>query len=124
MVILGFVSVMFIIFAPQLLRIFSKDPAVLAYGIEGLRLISLGYVFYAFGMVMAQSFNGAGDTRTPTIINLIGFWVIQIPLAYFLAISLKWGPTGVFWAIFIAESAIATMAVIIFRKGKWKKVKV
>lgn len=124
MIILGFVSIVFIIFAPWMLGFFSKDPAVLAYGIEGLRLISLGYIFYAFGMVMAQSFNGAGDTRTPTIINLIGFWVIQIPLAWFLAIPLKWGPTGVFWAIFIAESIIATIAVIIFRKGKWKKVKV
>jgi putative MATE family efflux protein len=124
MIILGFVSIVFIIFAPWMLGFFSKDPAVLAYGIEGLRLISLGYIFYAFGMVMAQSFNGAGDTRTPTIINLIGFWVIQIPLAWFLAIPLKWGPTGVFWAIFIAESIIATMAVIIFRKGKWKKIKV
>ncbi|MRG46734.1 MATE family efflux transporter [Chitinophaga sp. SYP-B3965] len=124
MIILGFVSVVFIIFAPWILRFFSQDPAVLAYGIEGLRLISLGYIFYAFGMVMAQSFNGAGDTKTPTIINLIGFWVIQIPLAYFLAITLKWGPTGVFWAIFIAESVIALTAVIVFRKGNWKKIKV
>lgn len=124
MIILGFVSVLFIIFAPQILRIFSKDAAVLAYGIEGLRVISSGYLFYAFGMVMAQSFNGAGDTRTPTIINLIGFWVIQIPLAYFLAITLKWGPTGVFWAIPIAESVIALIAVVIFKRGKWKKVKV
>lgn len=121
---LGGISVLFMIFAPQILRIFSHDPGVLAYGTEGLRLISIGYVFYAFGMVMAQSFNGAGDTKTPTFINLFGFWVLQIPLAWLLAIVFKWGPTGVFWAIVIAESAIATTAVIIFRKGNWKKVKV
>jgi Na+-driven multidrug efflux pump len=81
-------------------------------------------VFYAFGMVMAQSFNGAGDTKTPTYINLFGFWVLQIPLAYLLAIVFKWGPTGVFWAIVIAESAIAVIAIVIFRRGNWKKVKV
>ncbi|MFD2889414.1 MATE family efflux transporter [Chitinophaga cymbidii] len=121
---LGGISVLFMIFAPQILRIFSHDAAVLAYGIEGLRLISIGYIFYAFGMVMAQSFNGAGDTRTPTFINLFGFWMLQIPLAWLLAIVFKWGPTGVFWAIVIAESAIAVTAVVIFRKGKWKKVKV
>lgn len=121
---LGGISVIFMVFAPNILRVFSQDPAVLAYGIEGLRLISIGYVFYAFGMVMAQSFNGAGDTKTPTYINLFGFWLLQIPLAYLLAIVLKWGPTGVFWAIVIAESAIAVAAIVIFRKGNWKKVKV
>ncbi|MGX5817942.1 MATE family efflux transporter [Chitinophaga lutea] len=124
MAFLGLVSVVFIIFAPQILRIFSQDPAVLAYGVEGLRLISVGYIFYAFGMVMAQSFNGAGDTRTPTFINLFGFWMLQIPLAYVLAIVIGWGPTGVYWAIVIAESVIAVTAVIVFRKGRWKKVKV
>lgn len=124
MIFLGGISILFMVFAPRILRIFTHDAAVLAYGIEGLRLISIGYVFYAFGMVMAQSFNGAGDTKTPTFINLFGFWALQIPLAYFLAIVLKWGPTGVFWAIVIAESCIATAAVVIFRKGKWKKIKV
>lgn len=124
MIFLGIVSVIFIILAPQIIRIFSRDPAVLAYGIQGLRLMSIGYIFYAFGMVMAQSFNGAGDTRTPTLINLFGFWVLQIPLAWVLAVVLKWGPTGVFSAIVIAESAIAVTAVIIFRRGNWKKIKV
>ncbi len=124
MIFLGIVSVFFIIFAPWILRIFSHDPFVLAYGVEGLRLVSIGYVFYAFGMVMAQSFNGAGDTRTPTFINLFGFWMIQIPLAYLLAIIFEWGPTGVFWAIVIAESIIAVTAIMIFKRGNWKKVKV
>jgi putative MATE family efflux protein len=124
MVFLGLVSVVFIIFAPQIMHIFSRDAAVLAYGIQGLRLISIGYIFYAFGMVMAQSFNGAGDTRTPTLINLFGFWVLQIPLAWLLAVTLKLGPTGVFWAIVVAESAIAVTAIVIFKRGNWKKIKV
>ena len=124
MVFLGIVSVIFIILAPQIMRIFSHDPAVLAYGIKGLRLMSIGYVFYAFGMVMSQSFNGAGDTRTPTFINLFGFWVLQIPLAWVLAVLLKWGPMGVFTAILVAESVIAVTAIIIFKRGNWKKIKV
>jgi putative MATE family efflux protein len=124
MICLGSVSIIFMVFAPSILRVFSQDAAVLAYGIEGLRLISIGYVFYAFGMVMAQSFNGAGDTKTPTYINLVGFWALQIPLAWLLADVLKWGPTGVFWAIVVAESSIAVIAIVIFRRGNWKKVKV
>lgn len=124
MIFLGIVSVIFIIFAPQLLRIFSQDAGVLAYGVMGLRLVSIGYVFYAFGMVMSQSFNGAGDTRTPTLINLFGFWALQIPLAWLLAVVLKWGPAGVFWAIAIAESVIAVIAMVVFKRGKWKKIKV
>ena len=124
MIFLGSISIIFMVFAPGILRVFSQDVAVVAYGVEGLRLISIGYVFYAFGMVMAQSFNGAGDTKTPTYINLVGFWALQIPLAHLLADVLKWGPTGVFWAIVIAESSIAVMAVVIFRRGNWKKVKV
>jgi Na+-driven multidrug efflux pump len=124
MICLGSVSIIFMVFAPSILRVFSQDAAVLAYGIEGLRLISIGYVFYAFGMVMAQSFNGAGDTKTPTYINLVGFWALQIPLAWLLADVLKWGPTGVFWAIVVAESSVAVIAIVIFRRGNWKKVKV
>lgn len=124
MIFLGSISVIFMVFAPAILRVFSQDAAVLAYGVEGLRLISIGYVFYAFGMVMAQSFNGAGDTKTPTYINLVGFWALQIPLAYLLADVLKWGATGVFWAIVVAESSIAVIAIVIFRRGNWKKVKV
>lgn len=124
MICLGSVSIIFMVFAPSILRVFSQDAAVLAYGVEGLRLISIGYVFYAFGMVMAQSFNGAGDTKTPTYINLVGFWALQIPLAWLLADVLKWGPTGVFWAIVVAESSVAVIAIVIFRRGNWKKVKV
>ena len=124
MIFLGIVSVIFIILAPQIMRIFTRDAAVLATGIKGLRLMSVGYVFYAFGMVMSQSFNGAGDTRTPTLINLFGFWVLQIPLAWMLAVMFKWGPDGVFTAIVMAESVIAVTAIIIFKRGNWKKIKV
>ncbi|HEX9658584.1 MAG TPA: MATE family efflux transporter, partial [Bacteroidota bacterium] len=84
----------------------------------------LGYPFYAYGMVIAQSFNGAGDTRTPTVINFFGFWMFQIPLAFTLANLLAVGPSGVYSAIAISESAIAIASIIIFRKGKWKMVKV
>ncbi|HUR10580.1 MAG TPA: MATE family efflux transporter, partial [Flavitalea sp.] len=101
-----------------------KDPAIIRYGTQSLRWISVGYVFYAYGMVVMQAFNGAGDTMTPTIINLFGFWFFQIPLAYILAITLKWGPVGVFIAIPIAETALAIAGIIWFRKGKWKRVKI
>lgn len=124
MVFLGSVSVFFITLAPWIIGFFSADPAVQANGVEGLRIVSVGYLFYAFGMVMIQAFNGAGDTRTPTIINLLGFWVFQIPLAYLLAIVLDWGPQGVYWAIVMAESAMAVAGVILFRRGRWKKIKV
>lgn len=118
------VAVVFFIAAPQIIGLFSDEPMVLKYGIECLRYVCMGYFFYGYGMVLAQAFNGAGDTRTPTLINLFGFWVFQIPLAYILATTLGWGPKGVFWAIAIAESAMAVAAMLIFRRGKWKTVEV
>ncbi|HEY5915754.1 MAG TPA: MATE family efflux transporter, partial [Chryseolinea sp.] len=87
-------------------------------------IVSLGYIFYAYGMVINQSFNGAGDTRTPTIISLFGFWIFQIPLAYTLAKTLNIGAVGVYSAISIAESAMAVVGVLIFRQGKWKTIKI
>ncbi len=90
--------------------------------VKALRIVSLGYIFYGIGMVMINAFNGAGDSRTPTWINLFGFWAFQIPLAYFLAVLMDMGPTGVFIAIVTAETAITIAAVILFRRGKWKKV--
>lgn len=89
-----------------------------------MRIISAGYIFYGIGMVMANSFNGAGDTRTPTIINLFGFWFFQIPLAYLLSKTVAMGPLGVFIAIPVAETAISIVAYILFKKGKWKLKKV
>ena len=88
-----------------------------------MRIISCGYIFYGVGMVMANAFNGAGDTWTPTWVNLAGFWFFQIPLAYFLSTTLNWGPTGVFIAIPVAETAIAIAAFFVFRRGKWKSKK-
>ncbi|RYE23155.1 MAG: MATE family efflux transporter [Sphingobacteriales bacterium] len=124
MLFLGLVTFIFFIFARPIITIFNQQPDVVEYGIDCLRYICLGYVFYGFGMVVIQSFNGAGDTKTPTILNIFGFWMFQIPLAYTLAILLDFGPKGVFMAISIAESAIAVAAVLLFRRGKWKQVKV
>ncbi len=124
MIFLALVTVIFLVFAKPLLRFFTDDEAVLRNGIQCLQIVSLGYVFYAYGMVVSQSFNGAGDTRTPTIINFVGFWLFQIPLAYLLALHLKVGTPGVYAAISIAESLIAVAGIIIFRQGKWKNVKI
>jgi putative MATE family efflux protein len=124
MIFLGSVTLIFLVFAKPLLGFFTEDPEVLRNGIQCLQIVCLGYVFYAYGMVISQSFNGAGDTRTPTIINFVGFWLFQIPLAYTLAMILQTGSPGVYAAISIAESAIAIAGIIIFRKGKWKTVKI
>lgn len=124
LVFLGMISIVFIVFAPFIIGLFSNDPAIVKYGTQSLRYISFGYIFYAYGMVIPQAFNGAGDTMTPTLINLFGFWFFQIPLAYFLAITLQLGPVGVFAAVPIAETAIAIAGIILFRRGRWKKVKI
>ena len=89
-----------------------------------LRVIALGFPFYAYGMVVTQAFNGAGDTWTPTWLNLVIFWVWEIPLAYALAIPLHFGPRGLFAAVSIAFSTFAVVAVILFRRGRWKRIKV
>jgi putative MATE family efflux protein len=123
-VFLGMVAVVFILFPEFLIRIFTSDQTVIPYGVDALRYISYGYVFYGYGMVMAAAFNGAGDTYTPTIMNLICFWAIQIPLAYTLARWTGLGTTGVFLAITIAESALAVLAMVVFKRGKWKEQKV
>lgn len=118
------VAVLFFIGAPWIVALFNDEPLVMQYGVQCLRYVCLGYLFYGYGMVLSQAFNGAGDTRTPTLINLFGFWLFQIPLAYTLATIVGWGPKGVFTAIAIAESAIALAAIILFRRGRWKTIKV
>ncbi|HEY0656683.1 MAG TPA: MATE family efflux transporter [Chryseosolibacter sp.] len=124
MIFLGTVGIIFLIFARQFIGFFTTDPEVLRNGVQCLQIVCLGYAFYAYGMVIGQSFNGAGDTKTPTIINFVGFWLFQIPLAYSLALVLNIGSPGVYAAISIAESCIAIAAILIFRKGKWKTVKI
>jgi putative MATE family efflux protein len=114
------VTVALVLLAPQVIHIFTTDPAIAPVGIESLRIISYGYVFYAWGMVMMQAFNGAGDTTTPTWINLFCFWLFQIPLALVLAIPMGVGPAGVFVAIALSYSLSAIVGVALFRRGKWK----
>jgi putative MATE family efflux protein len=121
---MSFVMLLFLFFPTPIISIFTQDPAVIAFGTKSLQIFGAGYIFYGIGMVMTQALNGAGDTRTPTIINFICFWLFQIPLAYFLALGLNWKTTGVFLAIPIAETLIALLAWYYFKKGKWKEVQV
>jgi putative MATE family efflux protein len=114
------VTVFYILFHENLVRIFTSDPSVVKAGSECLRVVSYGYVMYAWGMVMPQAFNGAGDTITPTKINFFCFWLFEIPLAYFLAVGMGVQERGVYWAIVIAESAAGLLGIWLFRKGKWK----
>ncbi|PKA83251.1 putative MATE family efflux protein [Ulvibacter sp. MAR_2010_11] len=118
------VSVFYLIFAEVIIKIFSDDSSVIEFGALSLRVIAAGYVFYAYGMVVIQSFNGAGDTKTPTIINFFCFWLFQLPFAYLTAIMLDWGALGVLLAITTAEILIAIIGIIWFKKGKWKLVEV
>lgn len=121
---MSFVMLLFLFLAEPIIRFFSEDEAVIAYGVESLRIIGAGFIFYGIGMVMTQALNGAGDTKTPTIINLVGFWMFQIPLAYLLAVVFNMKSTGAFIAIPVAETFIALMALYYFRKGKWKATEV
>jgi putative MATE family efflux protein len=123
-VLLTLVGALFVAGAHAIVEVFSSDAGVVAYGAQALRIVGLGYPFYAVGMVMTQSFNGAGDTRTPTAINLFCFWMWEIPLAYVLAKPVGLGPTGVFVAIAVAFSTMAVVAGVLFRRGDWKRVKV
>lgn len=123
-VFLGLVALFFIFFAEELIGIFTGDPGVVPFGVACLRYISYGYIFYAFGMVLVQAFNGAGDTYTPTLINFFCYWLFQIPLAYFLALQTQLGADGVFIAIAISESSIAVVSLLVFRRGAWKRRKV
>ena len=117
---LGVVGIFFIFFAEPVVRLFTHDPAVVPLGAACLRIVSYGNLGYAYFMVMMQAFNGAGDTITPTIVNFFGFWLFEIPLAYWLAIPLHMRSNGVFFSIAIAESAMAVASAILFKRGKWK----
>lgn len=124
MIFLGLISVVFFFASRAVMSLFTSDPGVIEYGTECLRIVTFGYVFFGYGMVIVQAFNGAGDSRTPTILNLFGYWMFQIPLAYVLGIKLQFGASGSFWAIAIAESVLAIVAIIVFRRGTWKQVKI
>ncbi|MGB3467708.1 MAG: MATE family efflux transporter [Cyclobacteriaceae bacterium] len=135
MVFLGIVSVVFFLFAEPIMSVFEKSTSVLEYGKRSLQIICLGYVFFAYGMVISQSFNGAGDTKTPMLINLLCFWIIQIPMAYLLSYHVtivdgEWvtsrflGTDGVLISIAICHTIHALISIWVFRKGKWKLTKV
>ncbi len=118
------VSVVYLIFAPEIILLFNQQTEVVENGALCLRIVAAGYLFYAYGMVISQAFNGAGDTRTPTKINFIAFWLFQLPFAYLAAMTFEMGALGVFLAITFAEVLLSVIAMIWFRKGYWKKVEV
>jgi len=120
MIFLGIVGIVFVLFAPQIIWFYTSDPDVARYGVDCLRIVAYGFLFYAYGMVLGQSFNGAGDTWTPTVLNLFVFWLWEIPLAYVLSVVLGMGPRGVFVSITIAFSTLAVASALVFRRGKWK----
>jgi len=114
------IGVLLAILAPIITGLFSNDAEVLRYGTSCLRILAIGIPMYAVGMIVTQALNGAGDTTTPTAINFVSFWILQIPLAYWLATSILHSPNGVFFAIVVSESLVTVLSVIIFRRGRWK----
>ena len=124
---LGGVGLVFVLFAGPIVNVFTQaaaGPEVQRYGADCLRIVACGFLFYAYGMVLTQSFNGAGDTRTPTLINLFVFWLWEIPLAYVLAFRAGLGPRGIFLAITVAFSTLAVVSAYFFRRGRWKTKRV
>ena len=121
---LGSVGVVLIVFAPVIVDLFGADPMSKGHAVNALRIVSAGFFFYAYGMVLTQSFNGAGDAWTPTFINLFCFWVWELPMAFALSRYTGLGPTGVFLSITLAFSAVAVISAVIFRRGSWKEKQV
>lgn len=121
---MGFVSLLFLFGAEYFVHFITHEPLVIKTAVLALRVITLGYIFYGIGMVMMNAFNGAGDSRTPTIINFFWFWIFQIPVAYFVAIKLNWGEMGIYLSIVITESFVTLTSMYLFKKGKWKLVKI
>ena len=124
MIFLGSIGIVFITWTEPIIRLFTHDPAVVPLAASCLRILSYGNICYAFGMVMLQAFNGAGDTRTPTIVNFFGYWLLEIPVAYVLAVPMGLRSKGAFLSILIAESAIAAVSAVLFRRGKWKEQRI
>jgi len=117
---LGGIGVLFLALAPLIVSAFTSEPEVARYAVPCLRIVSAGFVFYAYGMVLTSAFNGAGDTWTPTYLNLFCFWLWEIPLAWVLSRRTSLGPSGAFLAVAVAFSTLAVVSVVIFRKGQWK----
>jgi Na+-driven multidrug efflux pump len=120
MILLGAVGLIYVLFPAPFIKLFIHDPVVIKAGTECLRIVSIGFISYGFGMVLVNSLNGAGDTSTPLKINIFAFWMLEIPLAWFLAIRSGMEEQGVFTAIVVAETVMTIIAYIIFKRGKWK----
>jgi len=118
---MGVAALLMLLFTQPIAIFFAAEGEVLQYAISCLRIFAYGYIFWGFGMAIIQAFNGAGDTMTPTWINVFCFWVVQVPLAYFLVLSLGFGPEGVFWAVFVSDVLIGIVGVAFFMRGKWKE---
>jgi putative efflux protein, MATE family len=118
------VTLIFLLMATPIVQFMNEDAEVVRYAVQALQIMSLGYIFYGVGMVVTNAFNGAGDTKTPTLINLFGFWLFQIPLAGVLALLMDMGPKGVFIAVLVSETAITIAGIILFRRGTWKAVQI
>jgi Na+-driven multidrug efflux pump len=122
--VLSVVGALLAIFAPQIARFFTSDPAIIPNASNVLRIVACGFPFYAWGMVISQSFNGAGDTRTPTMLNFLVFWCWELPLAYVLGVKFGFGPIGIYSALAIAFSTYAVAGAALFKRGRWKTKKV
>jgi putative MATE family efflux protein len=117
---MGVAALIMLLFTQPIAEFFAAEGEVLDYAVACLRIFTYGYVFWGFGMAIIQAFNGAGDTMTPTWINVFCFWIVQVPLAYFLALTLEFGPEGVFWAVFVSDMLTGIVGVAFFMRGKWK----
>ena len=124
MIFLGLVGMFFVFFADQTVRLFTNDATVLPLAASALRIFSYGNIGYAYAMVMLQAFNGAGDTVTPTIVNFFAFWMLEIPLAYYLALHTGMQAQGVYWSVVVAEASMAAVSIVLFKKGYWKHQKI
>lgn len=124
MIFLVMVSIIYFVFNEELMGIFTADPRVISIGAEWLQILSYSFFIYGWWMVSTQAFNGAGDTKTPTKINIVFFWLIQIPLSYYLALELGWQESGVFWGVFISETSVGLFTLWLFTRGKWKTMQV
>ncbi len=124
MIFLLVVSVIYFVWNKELMGILTQETAVINIGAEWIQILSYSFIVYGWWMVAVQAFNGAGDTRTPTMINFVFFWMIQIPLSYYLAVKLDWSHSGVFWGVFISETSVGLFTLWLFSRGKWKTVKV